>query len=57
MSKEQSSTEVDPAQERVIEDESRLTSTERLCDGFLDRYATMINHDNLANILAEQDHM
>jgi hypothetical protein len=31
--------------------------TRRLCDTFLDRYATMMDHENIANILAEQEHM
>ena len=32
-------------------------TTRRLCDPFLDRYATMMDHENIANILAEQEHM
>lgn len=33
------------------------TTMRRLCDPFLDRYATMMDHENIANILAEQEHM
>ena len=29
----------------------------RLCDTFLDRFATMMDHENMAKILAEQEHM
>ena len=32
-------------------------TTRRLCDPFLDRYATMMDHDSIASILAEQEHM
>ena len=32
-------------------------TTRRLCDPFLDRYATMMDHENIASILGEQDHM
>ena len=32
-------------------------TTRRLCDTFLDRYATMMDHEDIASVLAEQEHM
>ena len=32
-------------------------STKPLCDSFLDRYASMMDHESIACILTEQEHM
>lgn len=55
--------EIDPIDANSTQEGSETASVERdgtaerLCDPFLDRYATMMDHDNLASILAEQEHM
>jgi hypothetical protein len=59
-SNEPSHADTESYQEVVAEDVSTVgggDTTRRLCDTFLDRYATMMDHDNIANILAEQEHM
>lgn len=57
-SDEPSPTDTDSYQEIVAEDVATGGgTTRRLCDTFLDRYATMMDHENIANILAEQEHM
>ena len=52
----ESSTAAADSTPAVVEDVCGGT-TRRLCDPFLDRYATMMDHDNIASILAEQEHM
>lgn len=54
---EQSAGDTEPATQGSVEGESNGASAERSCDTFLDRYATMMDHDNMAKILAEQEHM
>ena len=44
--------------QRAGEDAADSSGSEsRLCDTFLDRFATMMDHDSMAKILAEQQHM
>lgn len=53
---EQSAADAKFTPEETAQDGSGGTS-ERLCDAFLDRYASMMNHENMASILVEQEHM
>ena len=55
-SHEQSAADANPTPEETAQGGSNGTA-ERLCDAFLDRYASMMNHENMASILAEQEHM
>ena len=57
-SDEPSPADTESYQEIVAEDAATGGgTTRRLCDTFLDRYATMMDHENIASILAEQEHM
>ena len=57
-SDEPSPVDTDSYQEIVAEDVATGGgTTRRLCDTFLDRYATMMDHENITSILTEQEHM
>ena len=49
--------DADSSQEVVAKEIVESGSTKPLCDSFLDRYASMMDHENIACILTEQEHM